>query len=151
MYYFQDSFICKVSYDLSPSVRHCFQGISAGKCCGKVYKGKQTSSALSSSPSTVNHRIRYEICFAVMLFFLVLLSFFIITVRGHSSHCRCIPGDSCWLSLSEWAELNSTVHGRLIATVSLAKVCHSPYYDSVACLALRAKWGVAGTQYILYS
>ena len=57
-----------------------------------------------------------------------------------SSSCRCMPGDSCWPSRQEWAQLNHTVGGRLISNVPLAHVCHDPTYDEEECNYLREQW-----------
>ncbi|PHH92495.1 hypothetical protein CDD83_7132 [Cordyceps sp. RAO-2017] len=57
-----------------------------------------------------------------------------------SSSCKCFPGDDCWPGPAEWARLNETVHGRLVATVPLGSPCHDPNYDEGACLALRRRW-----------
>ncbi|KAK7932726.1 FAD binding domain-containing protein [Apiospora marii] len=55
--------------------------------------------------------------------------------------CRCFPGDACWPDEKAWAELNSTVDGRLIATVPLASVCHGTNtYSEKGCADLRAAW-----------
>ncbi|EAW08572.1 putative isoamyl alcohol oxidase [Aspergillus clavatus NRRL 1] len=59
--------------------------------------------------------------------------------------CRCLPGDSCWPSQSSWDALNSTVGGRLIATVPLGSPCHDPTYDADACKALQADWNLPET------
>lgn len=64
--------------------------------------------------------------------------------------CRCFPGDACWPSSSKWSALNETVHGKLIATVPLAAVCHDgskthpswPAYDEAACSKLQSRWYV---------
>ena len=54
-----------------------------------------------------------------------------------TASCRYIPGDAGWPKQCEWAKLNGTVGGRLIATVPLAHVCHlnGPFaaYDKSAC------------------
>lgn len=63
-----------------------------------------------------------------------------------NSSCHCIPGDDCWPSLSEWADLNSSVHGRLIATESLAAPCHLPTFNATTCSVLKTKWDIAGLQ-----
>ncbi|KAI0386910.1 FAD binding domain-containing protein [Hypomontagnella monticulosa] len=57
--------------------------------------------------------------------------------------CRCIPGDSCWPSSSDWALLNQTVQGRLIATVPLASPCHEPFYGEAECAVLKQDWPYA--------
>jgi hypothetical protein len=51
--------------------------------------------------------------------------------------CRFIPGDKGWPAEAEWAQLNRTVGGRLIATVPRAHVCHGKDFDESACSALR--------------
>lgn len=43
------------------------------------------------------------------------------TVHGYiKEHCRCFLGDICWPSELTWQALNSSIHGRLVATVPLA-------------------------------
>ncbi|KAM4066443.1 FAD binding domain-containing protein [Hirsutella rhossiliensis] len=54
--------------------------------------------------------------------------------------CKCLPQDSCWPRPNEWTRLNSTVGGRLVATVPLGSPCHDPQYDEGACEALRKDW-----------
>ncbi|RWA09890.1 hypothetical protein EKO27_g5203 [Xylaria grammica] len=61
-------------------------------------------------------------------------------VKAEATHCKNIPGDLHWPSHSEWARLNSTVHGRLIAATPIASVCHDPYFDDDACMALKTTW-----------
>ncbi|KAK5662941.1 hypothetical protein OQA88_6353 [Cercophora sp. LCS_1] len=56
------------------------------------------------------------------------------------SSCKCFPGDSCWPSANQWRSLNTTVGGRLIETVPLARVCHDPNLDSAQCQALQDRW-----------
>ncbi|KAI0871046.1 FAD binding domain protein [Hypoxylon argillaceum] len=64
-----------------------------------------------------------------------------------SSNCRCIPGDKCWPSQQKWANLNTTVHGRLIAAAPLARVCHAPNYNEAECTALGEVWAKPETHY----
>jgi len=54
--------------------------------------------------------------------------------------CRCFPGEPCWPSARAWRSLNSTVGGRLIETVPLAKACHDPSLDPAQCQALQERW-----------
>ncbi|KAI1149475.1 hypothetical protein F4825DRAFT_51698 [Nemania diffusa] len=61
--------------------------------------------------------------------------------------CRSIPGDSSWPSESIWADLNSTLHGRLIATVPIAAPCHTSVlgqpnalFNEDECAILRDNW-----------
>lgn len=63
-----------------------------------------------------------------------------------SSQCHVLPSDADWPSTTEWASLNTTVNGRLIATVPIGSPCHDPNYDAVACAALQNNWTVASTQ-----
>lgn len=62
--------------------------------------------------------------------------------------CRCLPGDECWPSTSSWNDLNSTVDGRLIATVPIGSPCHDPSYDAEACAALQERWMDSSLQYV---
>ncbi|KAL2019325.1 hypothetical protein VTK56DRAFT_9792 [Thermocarpiscus australiensis] len=60
-----------------------------------------------------------------------------------SPNCRVLPGDRDWPSPGQWASLNETVHGRLIASVPLGSVCHdAPFnnYDAEACARLQSTW-----------
>ena len=76
------------------------------------------------------------------------------TSYGKKSRCRSIPGDVEWPSESDWAGLNQTVGGNLIATVPIGAVCHrsllgkpsnESQYDEEACAALRDDWFFATT------
>ncbi|RAL16297.1 putative isoamyl alcohol oxidase [Aspergillus homomorphus CBS 101889] len=58
----------------------------------------------------------------------------------NSGDCHCLPGDSCWPSTSSWDALNSTVNGRLVATVPVGTPCHAPNYDAAACKDLQSNW-----------
>ncbi|KAB2573418.1 FAD-linked oxidoreductase patO [Lasiodiplodia theobromae] len=68
------------------------------------------------------------------------LSFSANVVVAQNSTCKCIPGDACWPAADAWAELNTTVSGKLIANKPLAHVCHDPDYDEAACTALKSEW-----------
>lgn len=60
-----------------------------------------------------------------------------------TSICRCFPGDACWPTSAEWDVFNTTVGGRLVATVPIASVCHYDNftaYDAEACAALLNVW-----------
>ncbi|KAJ6141938.1 hypothetical protein N7497_011037 [Penicillium chrysogenum] len=59
-----------------------------------------------------------------------------------ASDCHCLLSDSCWPAPSAWASLNSTVGGRLVATVPIGSPCHEPNYDAAACAALKANWNM---------
>ncbi|KAL9122682.1 MAG: hypothetical protein Q9187_000768 [Circinaria calcarea] len=61
-----------------------------------------------------------------------------------STSCKNIPGDKNWPSSKVWAELNSTVHGQLIAAVLPAQVCHGDSYDAAKCVTVQENWGWAG-------
>lgn len=54
--------------------------------------------------------------------------------------CRCLPGDSCWPDSQIWGGLNSTVGGRLVATVPLAAECHNPTYNAAECSNIANLW-----------
>lgn len=69
------------------------------------------------------------------------------TVSSASHDCRSIPGDSSWPERSIWADLNTTLHGKLIASVPIAAPCHktvqgeaNPLFDEERCASLRDHW-----------
>ncbi|KAK5997073.1 FAD-linked oxidoreductase ZEB1 [Cladobotryum mycophilum] len=64
------------------------------------------------------------------------------TTTKQTSQCRALPGTAEWPSSSAWVQLNSTVHGRLIATVPIGTPCHDPNYNQAACEALQQQWNL---------
>ena len=61
--------------------------------------------------------------------------------ESSAASCRYLPGDAGWPNAEDWAQLNSSVSGRLIATTPpSAYVCHDPTYDETACAQLRERW-----------
>lgn len=61
----------------------------------------------------------------------------------YNSSCRVLPGDAAWPNPVQWASLNKTVSGHLIASVPEASVCHnSPFnnYNAAACAVLQSTW-----------
>lgn len=65
-----------------------------------------------------------------------------------NSSCKYLPGDYGWPSQSKWAQLNSTVGGRLIQTIPLGSVCHSTGfgdYNADACKAVQDEWTLPET------
>ncbi|KAG0648444.1 FAD-linked oxidoreductase ZEB1 [Hyphodiscus hymeniophilus] len=73
------------------------------------------------------------------------LAFISVLVQGSiilatASSCRCLPGDSCWPTTKEWKALNTTVGGRLVATVPLGSPCHDPKYNGTECAILQSQW-----------
>jgi hypothetical protein len=69
--------------------------------------------------------------------------------KPRDTSCHCLPEDSCWPASNKWDALNSTVGGRLIATVPIGSPCHDPNYDAAACAALQADWNYPQTQYVV--
>ncbi|KAH8806136.1 hypothetical protein F5884DRAFT_801793 [Xylogone sp. PMI_703] len=66
-------------------------------------------------------------------FFLGLLSLQNVC-SGQAVSCKCNPHNACWPSSDEWATLNSSVHGRLLAPVPPSSVCYAgPTFDAQAC------------------
>ncbi|KAK8007804.1 polyketide synthase [Apiospora arundinis] len=61
-----------------------------------------------------------------------------------TSFCKCFPGDACWPSDTEWASLNATVGGRLIATAPLGAPCHDLSYDEAICQSMQSQWQAEG-------
>ncbi|GLB01552.1 hypothetical protein AtubIFM61612_008452 [Aspergillus tubingensis] len=80
-----------------------------------------------------------------------LVSLLPIAVASTGLSCRCFPGDACWPSTQDWDTFNTTLGGRLIATVPAASVCHynSTFlpYDAAACEELLAVWNETRTHY----
>ena len=59
--------------------------------------------------------------------------------------CKCYPGDSCYPSSTEWAKLNATVDGNLLAALPPTAPCYKsvddiPTYDAAACADVRANF-----------
>jgi hypothetical protein len=57
-----------------------------------------------------------------------------------AADCRCMPSDPCWPTTSAWNDLNSTVGGRLLATIPLGSPCHEPVYSQSECAVLQNEW-----------
>ncbi|KAI1760167.1 FAD-binding domain-containing protein [Hypoxylon sp. FL1150] len=68
----------------------------------------------------------------------------IVSRPQQSPECKYLPGDANWPSQDEWAALNNTVGGRLIATVPLGSPCHDPAYDNELCASLQEQWLYSG-------
>ena len=83
---------------------------------------------MSQSLTTVSFRMPF-----------MLLAFFHM-LGTWANECRCFPGDSCWPPPASWASLNSSVGGRLIATIPLGSPCHDPNYNAAVCESLRENW-----------
>lgn len=66
--------------------------------------------------------------------------------RVENATCRSLPGDASWPATTAWDTLNTTVSGKLIATVPIGSVCHDPNYDEAACTALQNSWTLPETQ-----
>ncbi|KAK3386798.1 hypothetical protein B0H63DRAFT_447702 [Podospora didyma] len=56
--------------------------------------------------------------------------------------CRAAPGSADWPSQRQWARLNETLDGRLVAPVPPGAVCHAgwPTYSPDQCPAVQAAW-----------
>lgn len=72
-------------------------------------------------------------------------------VVGARPSCRYLPGDAGWPSVDEWNRLNSTVGGRLVATVPLGSPCHDPTYVAAECASLQSQWLLPQLQFVLKS
>ncbi|KAF2468315.1 FAD-binding domain-containing protein [Lindgomyces ingoldianus] len=84
---------------------------------------------------------------AFLIAFAFLLPYSSLTRAAPVAQCRSIPGDTAWPSSADWATLNNTVDGRLIATIPLAAPCHKALFnlpnlafDLARCEALRTVW-----------
>lgn len=58
--------------------------------------------------------------------------------------CRVTPSSPNWPSKAEWAALNASVSGRLIAPTPPGAVCHTarPEYNADACATVSSQWGI---------
>ncbi|KAI1170396.1 FAD binding domain protein [Nemania sp. FL0916] len=67
----------------------------------------------------------------------------VLTVSS-DNQCRCFPGDECWPSRADWAALNQSVYGALVATVPIGSPCHDTFpgvsYDAEKCGEIQANW-----------
>ncbi|KAF2849814.1 FAD binding domain-containing protein [Plenodomus tracheiphilus IPT5] len=61
-------------------------------------------------------------------------------VAAKPEQCRCLPGDACWPSTATWSTLNSTIGGKLVATVPIGSPCHDPTYNATTCKVLQDQW-----------
>jgi hypothetical protein len=54
----------------------------------------------------------------------------------------CQPDQPCWPSPTQWAALNASAHGHLLAVLPEAAVCYpsQPVYSASACTAVQASW-----------
>ncbi|PYI04014.1 FAD-binding domain-containing protein [Aspergillus sclerotiicarbonarius CBS 121057] len=80
------------------------------------------------------------VCWALGLGCLLAPGAQAVPATRRESSCRYLPGDQEWPSGAEWAKLNTTVGGRLIATVPLGSPCHDPNYNATECAYLAAQW-----------
>jgi hypothetical protein len=69
-------------------------------------------------------------------------------VGAATASCRYLPMDAGWPSLTEWEKFNSTVGGRLVATVPLGSPCHDPTFVSAECASLQSQWLEPQLQYV---
>ena len=60
--------------------------------------------------------------------------------RSKDNSCKCMPGDACWPSIEDWNALNSSIGGKLVATVPIGSPCHDPTYVEAECLSLQQQW-----------
>lgn len=62
--------------------------------------------------------------------------------------CRYLPSDPQWPNAAAWKSLNSSVGGRLIATVPIGTPCHDPKYNKAVCAQLQSNWELPQTQFV---
>ncbi|KAJ5612346.1 hypothetical protein N7510_005540 [Penicillium lagena] len=74
-----------------------------------------------------------------ILLYLLLLPLLILAVSS-TPHCRCLSYQSCWPSDNEWAALNDTIQGNLVAVRPVAAVCHKGDFDAKACSIVQKEW-----------
>ena len=96
-------------------------------------------------PSTRFFFVSIKMLLRVFTFLATSVSVF--AIRSNTTSCRVLPGDADWPGTDEWAKLNTTVNGRLIATIPDGYVCHEPTYDADACATLAQTWNLPQSQY----
>jgi hypothetical protein len=65
--------------------------------------------------------------------------------NGQRYKCKCYPGDPCYPSSTEWAKLNTTVDGNLLAALPPTAPCYKsvdgiPTYNAAACADVEANF-----------
>nr|POE79478.1 fad-linked oxidoreductase zeb1 [Quercus suber] len=60
---------------------------------------------------------------------------------GAQTRCRYLSSDAQWPSALQWAKLNASVGGRLIAGKPLAQPCHRPEHNETSCAYVRSQFG----------
>ena len=78
-----------------------------------------------------------------------------VVYNGHEYKCKCYPGDSCYPSPTEWAKLNTTVDGNLLAALPPTAPCYKsvdgiPTYDAAACADVRANFANEQWTYVYF-
>ncbi|KAL3961271.1 alcohol oxidase [Purpureocillium lilacinum] len=62
------------------------------------------------------------------------------TTASSVAKCKCVPGDKCWPSSSDWDAFNRTIGGRLIKNDPVAKSCYDPSKDLAQCARVTKLW-----------
>ncbi|KAK1243224.1 hypothetical protein MKX07_003852 [Trichoderma sp. CBMAI-0711] len=63
--------------------------------------------------------------------------------RTTPGNCKALPGDAAWPKAPDWAVLNRTLNGHLIASVPIASACHdAPFnnYNAELCAQIQDGW-----------
>ena len=69
---------------------------------------------------------------------LIVVTLVVVAGANAISLCYCKPGQSCWPTAANWASLNSSIGGNLVAVQPVASPCHNPNYDAAACAVVQA-------------
>ncbi|KAL7930102.1 hypothetical protein V8C35DRAFT_283682 [Trichoderma chlorosporum] len=67
----------------------------------------------------------------------------LISAAAINTTCRCLPTDPCWPTKADWDAFNTTVGGKLIATVPIGSVCHNSSFGCFSaskCSQLQSVW-----------
>lgn len=64
---------------------------------------------------------------------LLTLSLLLAAGSTNAASCRCKPDQPCWPTEANWAALNSSIQGNLVAVKPLAYPCHDANFDEAEC------------------
>lgn len=83
-----------------------------------------------------------------IVFIFALFGAALVNGQTRFKQCKVFSGDKAWPSKTEWDKLNSTISGRLVATVPLGAPCHGASFNNATCEELKEQWQFEKIQYV---